>query len=486
MRFDLLFLYFVYGLAFFVMGVVLFFEATRAPNLAEARVLRPLGAFGLLHGLQEWLEFFLLQLELSQIQYPPSLQMFRLALLAGSFAFLLLYGLQMLVPEWSVLRMWGISSGVLFLYVVLLMVLIINPQPSPETWWRDADVLLRYLLAFPALLLATFALYRQARDALDADRLALARTLKWAGLGMGAYGSTQIFVVPASLFLSPWLNSDSFLRIVGIPVPWFRVLAVLVLLLALLRATQLVEQERRAAFTQLQTSRLAALEQVKTELLQRENLREQYLRHIVETQEDERARISRELHDQTAQSLTALSINLAALRNHLPASDTVDTLTKRLQVLCDDMATSIQGLVHELRPALLDDLGLIPALHYLTDHARQSYGIIVELEIHGARERLEPWIETVLYRIAQESLTNVARHAKTKTAQLALSFTQVEISLHVQDDGVGFMFDNLDIGFGIAGMRERAEAVGGTLDIQSEPQQGTIITIRIPRQERAT
>src|SRR3990172_3134506 len=159
------------------------------------------------------------------------------------------------------------------------------------------------------------------------------------------------------------------------------------------------------------------------------------LRHIVIAQEDERARISRELHDQTAQELTAISLNLATLRNSLPGNREVRNLINRLQELSQQMSQGIYGMVRDLRPAQLDDLGLVPALKYLADEGKALFDLEITVEFNGPRQRLDALVETVIFRVAQEALTNVSRHAQTRYAKLQLDLEEEQVILRVRDEG---------------------------------------------------
>jgi two-component system sensor histidine kinase UhpB len=218
--------------------------------------------------------------------------------------------------------------------------------------------------------------------------------------------------------------------------------------------------------------------------VQREALRRELLRHTVIAQEDERARIARELHDETAQFLTALSLDLATL-SHAPKGErATKQIIERLQRLTRQMSQGIYRLVHDLRPAQLDDLGLVPALKYLSDEHVRS-GLKVSFAVEGPIQRLDPLVETVCFRVAQEALTNVARHAQTDHARLSLYFQTNQVVLQVQDDGVGFHYQNSagQHGWGLAGIRERVESVSGELQLRSAPGKGTVVEVSIPIQE---
>jgi two-component system sensor histidine kinase UhpB len=210
------------------------------------------------------------------------------------------------------------------------------------------------------------------------------------------------------------------------------------------------------------------------------------LRHTVIAQEEERGRIARELHDETAQFLTALSLNLATLKNLLPERPRTADLLEELQTMTREMSQGIYRLVHDLRPAQLDDLGLVPALQYLGEEEEKRTGLQVTLLIEGQRQRLDPLIETVIFRVAQEALTNVARHAQCDQAKVKLWFNPEDVVLEVLDQGVGMdatVNDSPERGWGLEGMRERAESVSGQLQIYSPAGGGTSVEVIVPIDE---
>ena len=217
--------------------------------------------------------------------------------------------------------------------------------------------------------------------------------------------------------------------------------------------------------------------------MKREKLRMELLRHTVQAQEEERARIARELHDETAQTLTAASLNFATLKNQLEGMPEVSDVVNRLQNLCKQMNHDLYRLVHDLRPAQLDDLGLVPALRYLVDEGQENTSMEVDLTLSGQQQRLEPFVETVIFRIVQEALTNVARHAGSNQATVELSFEPEEVVLRISDSGKGFdilKHESDQRGWGLVGMAERAESINGRLRIESSPGKGTLVEAVIP------
>lgn len=482
LRFDLVFIFFIYGLAFFSMGIAMALETGRSPLLAERRALLPLALFGLLHGMHEWVEIVLLQGVWLGLPFPQELSWLRVLWLVISFIPLVAFGVLMSFPNPPVRGFFLIVPlGLLGLYAGLLLLL---ERSVPTDLVAQADALARYLLAVPGGVLAGLGLRARARQVQLEQRPKLARYFRWAALGFITYGLTQIFVPPVDLLLARSLNSALFLSIFGFPVQVVRAAMAVLITVNLLRAVQFVEREREVQLLTAQQARLEALERIQSELEQREALRRELLRHTVIAQEDERARIARELHDETAQFLTALSLDLATLSHTAKGERATAQTIDRLQGLTRQMSQGIYRLVHDLRPAQLDDLGLVSALQYLGEEHLRT-GLKVSFTVDGLAHRLDPLVETVFFRVAQEALTNVARHAETDHAKLNLSFQIEQVVLQVQDDGVGMHLQNSTswFGWGLAGMRERAESVGGELHLRSAPGEGTLVEVSIPIQE---
>jgi signal transduction histidine kinase len=480
--FNIVLVFFVYGLAFFSMGLAMMLEAQRAPKLAEARVLWPLAIFGFVHGAHEWLEMGVLIGVWFGVKMPAWVPWLRLGMLVVSFTSLIIYGLQVLRPKGGRLssREVLISLALLAVYLLLVVTTSLYHQTTPTHWMEHADALSRYMLAVPGALIAALALNRQATEAKAENRPSLARNLQLASWGFALYSLTQIIVSPIDLFPATYINSAAFIKLTGMPIQVVRAVLAVLITFGLVRATQVVETERQQAFLAAQKERLAALEQIQRDLVEREALRKELLRHIVIAQEDERARIARELHDETAQFLTALTLDLATLRNSVSGDDKVEALLNRLQSLSREMSREIYRMVHDLRPAQLDDLGLVAALKYLAAEEHNRSGLEVALEVEAPCQRLDPLVETVLFRVAQEALTNVARHARCKRAMIQLQCASQQVALRVIDEGVGFRVDVDHVpphGWGLAGMRERAESVGGVFQVYSQPGSGTTVEI---------
>ncbi len=218
-------------------------------------------------------------------------------------------------------------------------------------------------------------------------------------------------------------------------------------------------------------------------------MRQELMRHTVIAQEEERARIARELHDETSQILTGFKLHLAMLGNIPQNNDKSHEHINILKDMSKQITESLFRMVHDLRPPQLDDLGLPSALHYLVDDINQRYRMKVNIEIYETPVRVNDLVETVIFRIAQEALINVARHAKTRKAEVILKFLPASLELSISDNGVGFDPNIKPVkphGWGLAGMRERAVSVGGELLVESSPGKGTLVRVIIPLKHRNT
>jgi signal transduction histidine kinase len=297
------------------------------------------------------------------------------------------------------------------------------------------------------------------------------------------YSFTQAVVPPFDVFPGNLLNTASFTAALGFPVQIVRAVMAALITISLILATQIVDDERRRQLLTAQEERLEALEAVQQELLRREALREELLRHTVIAQEEERARIARELHDEMAQILTGFTLHLATLCDYACDHPDVRNQVDRLNSLSQQMSASLYRLVHDLRPAQLDDLGLVAALQYLVDDTHSRIGLQAQLVVDGKQRRLDPLVETVLFRCAQEALTNVARHAGVNEAAVRLSFEPEGIRLRIRDTGAGFVLGDDQLpeqSWGLAGMRERVYSVGGQLSIDTKLGRGTLVEVLVP------
>jgi two-component system sensor histidine kinase UhpB len=213
-----------------------------------------------------------------------------------------------------------------------------------------------------------------------------------------------------------------------------------------------------------------------------ERARTELLAKLVFAQEDERRRIAREMHDQFGEQLTALALCIGALKQACADQPALSAKVEAIDRVAKQLDRDVDQLVWQLRPTALDDLGLRAALsNYIQDWSRRS-NIPAQLHTSGLLDdRLAPDVESALYRIAQEALTNVAKHARAGNVEVILERRSDHVLLIVEDDGVGFEGSAAETGqgFGLMGMHERATLVGASLQIESTPGQGTTILVRM-------
>lgn len=222
-------------------------------------------------------------------------------------------------------------------------------------------------------------------------------------------------------------------------------------------------------------------------LMDKMKLERKYLSQIIETQENERRRISRELHDEIGQALTAIKFNLEMIDKDLPqTSPMIRGRLGEAKSLSSQTLIAMRQLSMDLRPTMLDDFGLVPTLRWYIQNFSNRLNIYSHFEAIGFEEKLPPQIETALYRITQEALNNIAKHATANRIEISIEQKDSMINASIIDNGKGFDLDKVlhpdspERGFGIIGMQERVSLLGGRIDIQSKPGGGTQIHIEIP------
>ena len=233
------------------------------------------------------------------------------------------------------------------------------------------------------------------------------------------------------------------------------------------------------------TKRLQAEEAIEQHRKELQRLSEQ----LIHTQEEERKRLSRELHDEMGQSLTGIKLNLTSFENKMgdavPAPIVKDI--KEAEQMVEDLLDKMHDIALNLRPSMLDDLGLIPAVKWLVNYNRKRWDFDIKLRHSGLKQRLNADFETAIYRIIQESLNNIAKHARAKRVTIQVrKLISKRLRLRITDDGCGFNVKHIEQqdpskrGVGILGMQERAANLGGTFRLESNPKQGTSIEVELP------
>ncbi len=477
--------YFLYGLSFFCMGLAIFLEMGHSSELPFARALRPLAGFGFVHGGHEWFEMFLLVFP-GLLSNPANgwIAPLRIFLLGSSFLMLIAFGARLIA---------GPGRRSLILVIMLLvtgiwlagLAWVVTLQAAGSERLIAIDVYTRYALSIPGAALAAWGLILQRRTFIQMGMPAFGRDVAIAALAFGLYGGIgQLFASPSVIFPSTYLNTEAFIRWFGFPVQAFRAVMATVAAIAIIRSLRAFEVENHRRLEALRAAQM-------TEQQRLETLRAEMLHRTVKAQESERQRIARELHDETGQTLTALGMGLRGLSEAIPAHpERAIQHAKQLEGLAGKGIEELQRLVSGLHPPQLDDLGLLAALRWYAGEVKTRYGLPVQVESQGFPPKLPMELRTVLFRVAQEAITNTVRHAGATQVAIRLEKTSSQVHLLIQDNGKGFdVTSALDQTtghpcWGLLGMIERATLVGGQCQIASQPGQGTCVEFWAPLPEQ--
>lgn len=494
-------IFFFYGLAFYSMGLALLVESGRSSELNLARSIRLLAGFGILHGVHEWIDMVKCSNDLcQQFTFPEWFIWPRLVILVTSFLALLAFGENLLQQSYR----WRLTLSAWGFYMFSAVAVYLVYDLDEHTWTDALDVLARYIIGIPGALLSCLALWRQRPgfQARGMERFSFDLTL--AAVAMALYGVFgQLFVARSDVFPSHEINETLFQNIFGFPIQLFRAVMAAFIAVAMIRvlralevenqqrlqsaeqAKQESEQRSREELTRLNTELQLANQE--TERLLREvqhhhARRGELLQHITAAQEAERRRIARELHDETGQALTGLAMGLRGIVMSLQEDGKFARRLTDLESIATTALGELRHLINDLRPPQLDDMGLAAALRWLVNRINERGLLQVELDIQGTPISLPSDVETTLFRITQEGLNNVIKHAKASHAWITLTFDH-PIRLTVRDDGTGFdpeaafNSNSLRVSWGLVGMQERANLINARLSIQSEEGRGTLLTI---------
>jgi signal transduction histidine kinase len=253
---------------------------------------------------------------------------------------------------------------------------------------------------------------------------------------------------------------------------------------ALKKSLESVEQAN-AQLERRVEERTMELEGLYKQLREREQWRGELLRKVISAQEDERKRIARELHDETSQTLSALGIGLETALAKYP-SDVSRARLVDAKALAVRTINELHRIIYDLRPSVLDDLGLLSAIRWYAERHLESRGIAVRCEFADTVTRLAPESETALFRVVQEAVTNIAKHARADAVLIQCAERDGTLTIEIEDDGQGFDPSTLpppaarERGLGLLGMRERVELLGGTLVLDSAPGRGARIAVSVP------
>jgi len=517
--------FFVYGLAFFAMGLAIALEARRTTELRLAASLKYLAGFGLLHGAVEWIDMWLL------LPWPlvpaaaAAARIARLALLASSTVLLAVFGTSLLgglVPRYRWVRWIPAALGVFWL-AYWAVGPHLNPlatarwtpteasclrchdssaTPLPTaaaamTWVPSTtvgDIWVRYLVYLPASAFATAALWVQGRLFMRGGYPRPARDCRWMAAAFAVNGLVAgLIVPPAHSGLAGWLNYDRFLSVVGLPPQVFRAaLAVLIAFFGvrILRVFDLEyartlaaarEGELRAKNEALEVARRAA-EELEEKVRDRTEELFQQVRRLAIL--EERDRLAREMHDSLGQVLGFVNLKAKVAEDLIARGRPGDASVELSQ-----MRAAVQEAYEDVRQAILSlrttpqARGLVAGLQDYVERMREQTGLAIRLET-SEELRLPPAVEAQVIRIVQEALTNVRKHARARSVEIRFAREGAAAVVSIVDDGRGFDVAAVEgakgMRFGLLTMKERAQSIGGRLEVTSAPGQGTRVMLWIP------
>jgi signal transduction histidine kinase len=402
-----------------------------------------------------------------------------LAVLAFSFLSLAAFGVFLIAKSQEAQRFSLLVPLLLAAIWGLGLLVLRGSYPIVQDLLHVANVWTRYVLGVPAAILASAGLIFQQREFRLAGMARFGRDSLWAAIAFLWYGlAGQTFPPQSPLPPSNIINQELFLDVFGFPVQLLRAFAAGAAAIFIIRVLRSFEEETRRQIAELQSARLM-------EAQRRETLRGEMLRRIVSAQEAERQRIARELHDETGQSLTALGLGLQAVSTSIESnSDKAEQNLNQLQRLVEHALVELQRLIADLRPSHLDDLGLDATLRWYSGEIQNRLPLRVTVSVSGNKRDLPSEIRTTLFRIAQEALTNVIKHANADTVEITLGYESTGVKLQVRDDGSGFDRQKIETSarpsWGLVGIEERTALLGGEFRINSILQKGTSIEVFIP------
>lgn len=452
----------IYGQVFFVLALAIALQSWRHSRLALARHLKWLAGFGLLHALFEWGDVFIP----IQAQYLPQtlidvLRSLQSIVLAVSFACLFQFGCEALRPlAGRKILLRAVPFAVLGVWAGWAFGPALAVSRDLRGWSADMMILARYAIGLPGALLAAYALWREAGQIGSGMAMPqIGRALRAAALALVGYAiMAGVVVRPAPFFPANVLNTRWVENQIIVPVPIVRALFGLVLTIAIIRSLEAfrVELDRR----------LVAMEEAQ----------------VLAT---ERERIGREIHDGTLQTIYAAGLLLQTAERGLvqPADQPLRARVQQIVQLLNQAVSEIRGYIGDLRPSP-SSRNLASSLQELAQdqHLRSLMEVKLALQIPDG-QALAPGQIGQLLAIANEALSNVARHAQASRVSIAAGVREGRLRLEIQDNGQGLPADYV-LGYGLRNMHDRARMLGGELSVTSQAGQGTTVVADIPwRQE---
>ncbi|MEW5816641.1 MAG: ATP-binding protein [Spirochaetota bacterium] len=444
---------FGYGQVFFIIGLAIFLQSRRYPRLELAGNLRWIAAFGLMHGFHEWGDVFIsIQVSFLSSAIIIFLRILQLLLLAGSFTCLLGFagGLLQQQRQFNV-----IPAGVFLFWLISSAFLGFLMNNDLGQWRSSAEVLARYFIGFPGAIISAYMLNRYAQTRISPlDLPQIYRAFRISSLSLGAYGLfSGLIGPPAHFFPASVINVETFTELFIFPPLVFRSICGLIFIFFIVRALDAFE---------IETNRLVGL-------MEREAVA------VVE-----RKRAARDLHDTTFQRLYAAGLIAQSLKRKYPNDAVVESDLNRLMLIINEVITELQTFLLGLITTE-NSTDISSAVQSVIEEARNSSGLEVSW-ITDSHLTLSANRVSHVVSFLRECLSNVVRHSQARSAEVKLSCRNNRLYLSIDDDGRGLP-DNVNKGYGMRDMLDRARLLGGKVSFTSQNRKGTTVTLDIPMKD---
>jgi signal transduction histidine kinase len=451
---------FAYGLAFFVLGLTIALQSRHFSRLDLARGLSWLAAFGMTHGLHEWGDLFIpIQAEYLSEPVVELLNVLQLLLLVISFACLFEFGVTMLRPLGRARWLHGVSGGLVVAWTFAAFFVLLPLSTDLTAWHHAANALARYFIGFPGALLAAYGLRQQAfRRIAPLNVPHIVNTLRVAGVSLALYAVFGgLIPPPVPFFPGNLLNSDTFEQAVGAPALVLRSVIGLILAVTIIRALEVFDVETARTIEAMEQQQILA---------------------------SERDRIARDLHDGLIQKVYTAGLLVESAQRAISSERPIAGRLERAGAVLNDVIGDLRQTLGELRTTP-SSVPLLAGLRRIAEDPRFRSFVDVSLIADLPETDLLPPAQTDhILAIVNESLSNIVRHAHARQVKIAVQVGDGRLKVVIQDDGVG-LSRNIEAGYGLRNMRERARLLGGQLDVTSAGSKGTTVTLDVPwRDER--
>jgi signal transduction histidine kinase len=446
---------FIYGLAFFVLGLAIALQSRRSSRLELARSLGWLAAFGFVHAFVEWGDLFIpLQTSYLSPGYIRTLEYLHLLLLGISFACLFEFGVALLESRRH--REWPhvVVAGLLAMWFFAVFFPLRAAVHDFQSWYNTGNALARYFIDLPGGMLAAYAIRKHTFERIEPMNVPrIVQAMRTAGVSLAVYAlAAGLLVPPIGFFPGNWLNSESFSRIFILTPPIVRALIGLVIAMSTIRALEIFDVETARQIEAIEEQQLLA---------------------------SERERLARELHDGALQKVYTAGLLVQSAKKLVEAESPIEGRLATAVGVLDDAIADLRQNLGELRPPKRAAVPLEQALRSLAEDPRFSSLVKIDLDLNIPEAKVLSMEQSIhVLAVMQEALANAVRHARASRVRITARPADGRLVLSIRDDGTGIPLQVVE-GHGLRNMRERAALLQGKLEVQ-RVDRGTSVVLDIP------